>query len=160
MTTASYPYSRRNPLLPQILAALLSGLTLFLGAVLMWTVGFQLIYAGRIFPGVSVAGVDLSGLSPSDAALKLSQTLSYPNTGKIVLRDGGSVWVVTPAQMGMAFDASSSAQAAYKLGRSGGLFASLDGQLRARSSGVEVAPVILFDQRVAYQYLQSLATED
>jgi vancomycin resistance protein YoaR len=159
MTTASYPYSRRNPLFPQILAALISGLTLFLGAILLWTVSFQLIYAGRIFPGVSVAGVDLSGLSPSDAALKLSQTLSYPNTGKIVLRDGGSVWVVTPAQMGMTFDASSSAQAAYKLGRSGGLFASLDGQLRARSSGAEVSPVILFDQRVAYQYLQSLATE-
>jgi vancomycin resistance protein YoaR len=159
MATVSYPYSRRNPLLPQILAALISGLALFLGILLLWTVGFQLIYAGRIFPGVSVAGVDLSGLLPSDAALKLSQTLSYPNTGKIVLRDGGSVWVVTPAQMGMAFDASSSAQAAYKLGRSGGLFASLDGQLRARSSGVDVAPVILFDQRVAYQYLQSLATE-
>ena len=159
MATVSYPYSRRNPLLPQILAALISGLALFLGVVLLWTVGFQLIYAGRIFPGVSVAGVDLSGLSPSDAALKLSQTLSYPNTGKIVLRDGSSVWVVTPAQMGMAFDASSSAQAAYKLGRSGGLFASLDGQLRARSSGADVPPVILFDQRVAYQYLQSLATE-
>jgi vancomycin resistance protein YoaR len=159
MATVSYPYSRRNPLLPQILAALIGGLALFLGILLAWTVGFQLIYAGRIFPGVSVAGVDLSGLSPSDAALKLSQTLSYPNTGKIVLRDGGSVWVVTPAQMGMAFDASSSAQAAYKLGRSGGLFASLDGQLRARSSSVDIPPVILFDQRVAYQYLQSLATE-
>jgi vancomycin resistance protein YoaR len=159
MATVSYPYSRRNPLLPQILAALISGLALFLGILLLWTVGFQLIYAGRIFPGVSVAGVDLSGLSPSDAALKLSHTLSYPNTGKIVLRDGGNVWVVTPAQMGMAFDASSSAQAAYKLGRSGGLFASLDGQLRARSSGADVPPVILFDQRVAYQYLQSLATE-
>jgi vancomycin resistance protein YoaR len=59
----------------------------------------------------------------------------------------------------MAFDASSSAQAAYQLGRSGGLFASLDGQLRARSQGAEIAPVILFDQRVAYQYLQALATE-
>jgi vancomycin resistance protein YoaR len=159
MATVSNQYSRRNLLLPQILAALISGLALFLSVLLLWTVGFQLIYAGRIFPGVSVAGVDLSGLSPSDAALKLSQTLSYPNTGKIVLRDGGSVWVVTPAQMGMAFDASSSAQAAYKLGRSGGLFASLDGQLRARSSGADVPPVILFDQRVAYQYLQSLATE-
>ena len=159
MATASYPYPQRNPLLPQILAALVSGFALFLGVLLMWTVGFQLIYAGRIFPGVSVAGVDLSGLSPSDAAVKLSQALSYPYTGKIVLRDGGKVWVVTPAQMGMAFDASTSAQAAYKLGRSGGLFASLDGQLRARSSGADVPPVILFDQRVAYQYLQSLATE-
>jgi len=85
--------------------------------------------------------------------------LSYPYTGKIVLRDGDKVWVVTPAQMGMAFDASSSAQAAYRLGRSGGLFASLDGQLRARSEGAEVSPVILFDQRVAHQYLQALSAE-
>jgi len=159
MATASYPYPRRNPLLPQIVAALVSGLALFLVAVLVWTVGFQLIYAGRIFPGVSIAGVDLSGLSPSEAASKLNQTLSYPTTGKIVLQDGEKVWVVTPAQMGMAFDASGSAQAAYQLGRSGGLFASLDGQLRARSSGAEVSPVILFDQRVAHQYLQTLSTE-
>jgi vancomycin resistance protein YoaR len=159
MTTVSYPYSQRNSIIVQIMAALIGGLTLFLGAVILWTVGFQLMYAGRIFPGVSVAGVDLSGLSPSDAALKLNQTLSYPYTGKIVLRDGGRVWVVTPAQMGMAFDASSSAQAAYRLGRSGGLFASLDGQLQARSSGAEVPPVILFDQRVAHQYLQALAVE-
>lgn len=159
MTTASYPYLPRNMLLPQIVAALVGGLTLFLIAVILWTVGFQLMYAGRIFPGVSVAGVDLSGLSPSEAALKLNQTLSYPYSGKIVLRDGDGVWVVTPAQMGMAFDASATAQTAYQLGRSNGLFASLDGQLRTRSIGVEVSPVILFDQRVAHQYLQALSAE-
>ena len=159
MTTASYPYLPRNMLLPQIVAALVGGLTLFLIAVILWTVGFQLMYAGRIFPGVSVAGVDLSGLSPSEAALKLNQTLSYPYSGKIVLRDGDGVWVVTPAQMGMAFDASATAQAAYQLGRSNGLFASLDGQLRTRSTGAEVSPVILFDQRVAHQYLQALSAE-
>jgi vancomycin resistance protein YoaR len=134
-------------------------MALFLGAVLLWTIGFQLMYAGRVFPGVSIAGVDLSGLSPSEAAQRLNQNLTYPYAGKIVLRDGGRVWVVTPAQMGMTFDASSSAQAAYQLGRSGGLFASLDGQLRARSQGAEVPPVILFDQRVAHQYLQTLSTE-
>jgi vancomycin resistance protein YoaR len=134
-------------------------MALFLGAILLWTVGFQLIFAGRIFPGVSIAGVDLSGLSPTEAAVKLNQALPYPYTGKIVLRDDTRVWVVTPAQMGMTFDASASAQAAYQLGRSGGLFASLDGQLRARSQGAEVPPVILFDQRVAYQYLQTLSAE-
>ena len=159
MTTTSYSYLKRNPILLQIVAALMGGMTLFLVFIILWTIGFQLIHAGRIFPGVSVAGVDLSGLSPSDAAIKLSQTLSYPYTGKIVLRDGGRVWVVTPAQMGMAFDASSSAQAAYQLGRSGGLFASLDGQLFARRRGAEVPPVILFDQRVAHQYLQALSVE-
>ena len=112
MATVPYPYSQRNSIMLQIMAAFLGGLTLFLGAVLLWTIGYQLMYAGRIFPGVSVAGVDLSGLSPTDAALKLNQTLSYPYTGKIVLRDGGKVWVVTPAQLGMTFDASSCAQAA------------------------------------------------
>ncbi|MDK1118441.1 MAG: peptidoglycan binding domain-containing protein, partial [Anaerolineae bacterium] len=157
MTSISYPNPRRNPVLPQILTVLLGGLTLFLGAAFIWTIGFQLMYAGRIFPGVSVAGVDLSGLSPVEAALKLNQTLSYPFNGKIVLRDGDRVWVVNPAQMGMVFDASSSAQGAYKLGRRGGLFGSLDGQLRARIGGVALSTVIIFDQRVAHQYLQSLS---
>jgi vancomycin resistance protein YoaR len=158
-SSVSYPYPRGNQLGLQIVAAILGGMALFLAAILVWTVGFQLLYAGRIFPGVSIAGVDLSGLSPDEAALRLSQNLSYPHTGKIVLRDGGRVWVVTPAQMGMTFDASASAQAAYKMGRSGGPFTSLDRQLRARSRGVEVSPVILFDQRVAFQYLQSLSAE-
>ncbi|MBK8417611.1 hypothetical protein [Candidatus Villigracilis saccharophilus] len=37
---------------------------LFLAIVLTWTLGYQLFYAGRIFPGVSVAGVDLSASLP------------------------------------------------------------------------------------------------
>ena len=59
-----------NALIPQrdlprqLLAALSGGFALFIGIVLVWTIGYQLAYAGRIFPGVSVAGVDLSGLSP------------------------------------------------------------------------------------------------
>ncbi len=159
MTTLSYPVPQRAPVLAQILAALIAGVLLFLGVVLFWVLGYQLIYAGRIFPGVSVAGVDLSGLPPTQAALKLSQALSYPLNGKVLFRDGERVWVASPAELGMVFDASSSAQAAYRLGRSGGLFAALDGQIRARGFGYEVAPVIIFDQRVAYQYLQGLSRQ-
>ena len=40
-----------------------------------------------------------------------------------------------------------------------GLFARLDGQIRARSFGYDVAPVVIFDQRVAYQYLRGLAQQ-
>jgi vancomycin resistance protein YoaR len=150
---------RRIPVLAQILAALIAGMLLFLGVVLLWVLGYQLIYAGRIFPGVSVAGVDLSGLPPAEAAMKLSQTLSYPLNGKVLFRDGDRVWVASPVELGMVFDPSSSAQAAYRLGRSGGLFDALNGQIRARGFGYDVAPVIIFDQRVAYQYLQGLARQ-
>ena len=149
----------RRELPHQILAVLIGGFSLFVAVTLVWTVGYQLAYAGRIFPGVSVAGVDLSGLSPSDAALKLSQTLSYPITGKVLFRDGDRVWVASPAELGMVFDASASAMAAYQHGRSGGLFSALSGQVSARGLGADVPPVILFDQRVAYTYLQNIASQ-
>lgn len=146
--------------LPRQVAAILSGgFVLFVAIVLVWTLGSQLAYAGRIFPGVSVAGVDLSGLSPSEAAVKLSQTLSYPHTGKILFRDGERVWVASPVELGMVFDPTASANAAYKHGRSGGLFAALSGQVSARGLGADVAPVVLFDQRVAYAYLQNIAVQ-
>jgi len=148
-----------TPILAQLAAAAAAGLMLYVGAVLAWVIGYQLLYAGRIFPGVSIAGVDVSGLRPDAAALKLSQTLSYPIMGKVVFRDGEKAWTASPAQLGMVFDASSSAQAAYRIGRAGGLFESLDGQIRGRGFGYDVAPVIIFDQRVAYQYLQGLAAQ-
>ena len=143
----------------QILAVLSGGFVLFISTVLVWVLGSQLVYAGRIFPGVSVAGVDLSGLSPSEAALKLNQTLSYPNTGKILFRDGEQVWVASPVELGMVFDPTASANAAYNLGRKGGLFSALSGQVSARGLGADVAPVVIFDQRVAYAYLQNIASQ-
>src|SRR5574341_476103 len=158
MATVSYPY-QRTPIFPQIVAAFVSGVILFLVLMIGWTLGYQLLYAGRIFPGVSVAGVDLSGLTPPDAAVKLNQTLSYPINGKILFRDGEKAWVATPAQLGMVFDPSSSAMTAYRLGRSGGLLGALSGQIRAGGRGVNVPPVIVFDQRVAFQYLSQIATQ-
>ena len=149
----------RNNLFKQILAALAGGFVIFLAIVIVWMIGYQLAYAGKIFPGVSVAGVDISGLSPNDAALKLSQTLSYPITGKVLFRDADRVWVASPAELGMVFDPSASALAAYDFGRKGGLFAALSGQISARGLGADVSPVVIFDQRVAYTYLQNIAAQ-
>jgi hypothetical protein len=134
----------RRDLLRQVLAVLIGGLLLFFAITITWTLGYQLFYAGRIFPGISVAGVELSGLSPNDAALKLSQTLSYPITGKVLFRDGDKLWVASPAELGMVFDPSASSLAAYKYGRSGGLFGALAGQVSARGLGSDVAPILIF----------------
>ena len=160
MSTISYPY-QKVPVIPQVIAALFSGFVLFLALIIAWTLGFQLLYAGRIFPGVSVAGVDVSGLSRDEAAVKLQQTLSYPITGKILFRDANAekAWVASPAELGMVFDPSASAGAAYRVGRSSGLFGALSGQIRAGGSGVQVPPVIVFDQRVAFRYLSQIATQ-
>jgi len=131
----------------------------FLLASVAITGGIQAAYIGKIFPGVSVAGVDLSGMTPQEAALSLNNRLSYPYSGQIVFSDGDRVWVARPAELGLVFDPGGSAQAAYSLGRSGGLFGSLEGQIDAWRYGVDLPPVLLFDQRLAYTYLQGLAAE-
>jgi vancomycin resistance protein YoaR len=145
--------------LPQVIAAVVSGMALFFAVITLWTLGYQLVYAGRIFPGVSVAGVDLSGMTRQEAAVKLSEALSFSTTGKILFRDGEKAWIATPAELGMVFDPSSSAVTAYQLGRSGGPLKALSGQVHAGGAGVSVAPVIVFDQRVAYQYLTQISTQ-
>jgi vancomycin resistance protein YoaR len=158
MTTISRPY-QKTPVLPQVAVAVIGGVILFFILIITWVLGYQLVYAGRIFPGVSVAGVDLSGLAPTDAAVRLNETLSYPMQGKVLLRYGENSWVANPAELGMVFDPSSSAMTAYKMGRKGGLFGALSGQLRAAGLGAKVAPVIIFDQRVASFYLNQLSTQ-
>jgi vancomycin resistance protein YoaR len=142
-----------------VAAALILGLCIYFGLILFWSMSYQLVYAGRIFPGVSVAGVELSGLSPAEAAIKLSQTLSYANTGKVLFKDGEKIWVAAPAELGMVFDPSTSALTAYQLGRKDGLFGSLARQIQARGAGLDVAPVVLVDQRVAFSYLQTIASQ-
>jgi vancomycin resistance protein YoaR len=159
MTTSSYPLPRQTNIFPQILAALLGGLLLFFLSIAAATSGYQFYYAGHIFPGVSVASVDISVLTPEEAALRLNQNLTYPYAGQILFRDGEKAWLAAPAQLGMVFDVGASVQSAYRVGRRGGLFGSLAAQVNAWQGGVDISPVILFDQRVAYDYLQFIAAQ-
>lgn len=151
--------SRRVSITAQLITAILGGVLIYIGLLLLGLLGHQLVYAGRIFPGVSVAGVDVSGLSPADAARTLGERLSYPINGKVVLRQANRAWVVSPAELGMVLDASSSAWGAYNLGRQGEPFAAVNTQFQAHGRGYAMGPIIIFDQRVAYRYLQELAKQ-
>jgi len=141
----------------QLSAAFLVGFSLFLLTLFILSLGYRLVFAGRIFPGVSVAGVDVSGLKIEEAVVKIKPALTFPTSGKIVFRDGQNVWIETPANLGMALDPVSTAKLAFDLGRSGSLFQNINDQLNAAQVGVIVPPVILFDQRVASSYLHNLA---
>jgi vancomycin resistance protein YoaR len=141
----------------QMTVALMGGMALFLVITLALSMGYRLMYWGRIFPGVSVAGVDVSGMNRDDAALKVQAALTFPYTGRIVFRDGQNVAIEPPTRLGMALDAAATAQMAYDFGRKGGLFQTINDELNAAQVGVALPPVTIFDQRVAYAYLQNFA---
>ena len=161
-TTAIHNKNSAHPTakaIAQIFGIVVVGGALFIVALIIMAIGYNVWYFGRIFPGVRVAGVDVSGLTREQAETKLSQVVQYPLTGKILLQNDQKAWVVAPAQMGMLFDPAATAENAYRLGRVQGLFGSLSEQLQAFQSGKDVAPVVILDERTSYRFLQSLAQE-
>ncbi len=157
-TSTTLSPDRTTALLVQALMALFIGLALFFAAGASYVIGVQFWYAGRIFPGVSVGGVELGGLSQQEAAVKIFQSITYPQTGKILFEYEQS-GLVSPGQMGLFLDANTSAQRAFEVGRSGGLARALGEQFNVWYYGRDLPPVMIFDQRMAFEYLSARARE-
>ncbi len=116
-------------------------------------------FDGRIFQGVAVGGVDLSGMTTDKAEALLLANLDYPQRGRIVFQAGTQMWQATPAELGLTLDARTTALAAYNLGRTGSLPVRLTDQWRAWSSGMDLAPWFVLDKGVAQSYLQNIASQ-
>jgi vancomycin resistance protein YoaR len=158
--TSSLPPTlpRATPLL-QALVALAAGLVLFIGLLVGFTVVYDFTHAGQIFPGISIAGIDLSGMTPEQASALISQRLDYPTGGSIAFQDGSRVWVARPNELGLFLDSQTSALAAYQKGRQGNPLTRLVSQFQAWYSGVDIPPLMVFDERLAQKYLMNIASE-
>lgn len=138
---------------------LLTAAVAFLVLAMIAAAGFQLIYAGRILPGVAVSGYSIGGMTPDEAVRFLSIKLDYPTLGKIVFTDNDHSWTATPADLGFFLDAQSTAKAAYQYGRSGIPTAAILEQIKAWSAGSNLSPRFVYDQHASQQYLDSLAKQ-
>lgn len=149
---------RFAPLL-QATVALSAGLALFLVLLVGSMVAFDMANAGKILPGVSLAGIDLSGLTPEEASSLVTQQIAYPNQGSIAFQDGANVWVAKPNELGLFLDPQTSATAAYQKGRQGDPLDRLSARFQAWYSGVDIPPLMVFDERIAQKYLRGIAAE-
>jgi vancomycin resistance protein YoaR len=156
---ASPTLSRPIDLIPQILTALVGGLIVFSLLLVAVVIGFNISFAGKIYPGVAVAGIDLSGLEPAQAAVLLENEIEFPTQGKILFRDGEKIWLAAPSSVGFYLDPQSTATAAYLYGRNGDPTARLFDQFNSWYSGTSLPPMYVFDESAAQLYLQSLAVQ-
>ena len=115
--------------------------------------------SGRIYPGVTMFGMNLSGLSAADAARQMDAGFDYPRDGRIVFTYGDKKWVATPGDLGLGLDLLATTNNAYSVGRSKDALGNTGDQLDARFNGVAVAPVLQFDFTRALAYLQRIAPD-
>lgn len=121
--------------------------------------GYQLLYRDRIYRGVKVWNLPLGGLSRAEAQIALIDHFADFGQRPWELRDGGQIWSVTPAALGVRFDPAATVEAAFGVGRSRSLAWNLGEQLRSASRGMQVAPVVLYDEAAARSYLEGVSHE-
>ncbi|HUD11362.1 MAG TPA: peptidoglycan binding domain-containing protein, partial [Candidatus Saccharimonadia bacterium] len=92
---------------------------------------FELVYAGKIFPGVSADGVYLGGMSQSEAATHLNDKISVYSGDTIVISAGGSTIDVPINGLSLTYNTSRAVALAADYGRQGSPWNQLHQQLRA-----------------------------
>jgi vancomycin resistance protein YoaR len=145
-------------LLSQALFVFLSGLFLFLVLGLSSVLIDQVWYAGRVMPGISMNGVDLSGLDLGQAAGALSSGMDNYNK-ELTIQYEDISWPVLPSQLGLQLDAAASARAAFQYGRQGSLGSIIAYQFLGRRSSHDLQPIVTFNEKTALEYLSSVARE-
>ena len=156
-TSPTTTYSRSILVVPQIMTALAGGLVIFTLLMAALALGYGSYYADRIYPGVWVAGINLSGLEPSEAAARLANHFDYPESGKIILRDREQFWLVSPAQLGFELDPVSTAVAAYNVGRQGNPVTRVWQQFNAWYYGTTLTPQYILDESATQSFLTGIA---
>ena len=81
---------------------------------------FLALYFGKIYPGVYVAGVNLSGKTPEEA-IKILSTISPPSKITLTTKTGSidQSFEIPTESIGISYDYNKTAGAAFKVGRSG-----------------------------------------
>lgn len=142
-----YRVPRQNSRRPRIVWVLVA-LVALLAVPLVVLGGAFIVFraSDTISPGVVVGDVPLGGMSVDLAVEQLDIAWNRELLITAVdASDAGRIWLVRPAEFGLAIDAPRSAELAHQIGRRGGLFAGLREMLTAFSSGWRLSPTVAFD---------------
>lgn len=143
----------------RLLLTMTGGVILFVVLLIAIAVGYSMVYYGTIYPGVSVFGVDVSGLTPDQAAERIQEELQFAQKGRIVFLYGDQVWIARPNELGMYLDSQATALAAYSVGRQGDPVTRVLQQFRAWYYGIDLPPLAVYEESRAYAYVNQIAEQ-
>lgn len=138
-----------------ILTALIS--IMLLVAVVLWQ--FSAAYDGRMYPGVSIAGVPVGGLTPDAAAEQVQQTLNPTANERIVLRAGDGEWAMPLDRLGVTLDIDTTIDRAYAVGRQDSLLTRPLTWWQTLRDGHTVSPELRYDPVATDAVLAQLARD-
>ncbi|MDQ3924709.1 MAG: VanW family protein [Actinomycetota bacterium] len=111
---------------------------------------------GRIYRGVEVGGVDLSGKTPEEARALLEE---HSNDALQEIRFTGEAgeFTLTAGEMDLDFDVAGTVDRAYAVGREGSVLKSLGDRIEAPWTTERVSPVVDYDREATRAKIENLA---
>lgn len=125
---------------------------LFLSLVL-----YQTVFINRVYIGVSTMGVELGGMTRTQAEVAIANRADDYLTFPVTLRYGDKLWTLTAREAGATLDAAATVEQALFVGRHDYLLDNLTQQWRALRRGVQIEPVIRYDTGPANMSLAQIA---
>lgn len=115
--------------------------------------------SGRILPGVHVGSVDLSGLSPAQAAARLRSSFGVLEDGTLTIRAGDATREVSYEDLGRRIDVDGIVAEAMSIGRGGPAIERLASNIRILVGGVEIAPTATLERAALRFEISALASK-
>ncbi len=144
-----------------ILSVFILLVVLFFTVILLVFTGFTIynVFNPNIISGVSIKGIDVSGLSPSDAKYQLDNYLSDKLPEEIKVKHGDFETTISLAQMGIRFDTKTATNSAFSIARKGNAFENNLVVLQTMFDKVNLEPNIMFDKELLTKNLEDISTQ-
>ncbi len=122
-------------------------------------VRFEWTYREKIYPGVQVMGIDLSGMTRDEAQAALETVAATYSPPPIALRYGDQVWQLSPKDLGISVAVAESLNQAFARGRNGNFFENLEDQWQTFWRGYRLEPVITINAGDTEQTVRELTAD-
>lgn len=140
--------------LPMMAVALLGGALVVAVFVIL---AFQLLYLDRVYPGITIAGIDVGSKTRAGVAEAIAGLSHEKMRRPLTIHIENNQWTFTGQELGVRLDVDATTTAAFQLGRQGNLFRDMLTQLALLRAPQNVPPLIRYEADATGKILQQLA---
>jgi len=133
-------------------------LLILVAAGAVWFLSIERRYQSRIYPNVTVLGVNVGGLSLPEAKQALEEHVRPFYETPIVLSFEDRTWGVTGEDLGLTMNFDASLQQAYRIGRTRDMVVNMQTIRSVLQQGTEIPVTIVIDERKAQESVARLAS--
>ena len=117
------------------------------------------VFNTNIISGIAIKGMDVSGLSPSDAKYQLDSYLKNQIPEEIIVTHGNFKSTLSTSQMDVSFDTKNATNSAFQIGRNGNIFENNLEVLSTMFGKINIEPCVTFDRQSLSKNLEDLSTQ-